>query len=513
MGFDVVVVLMCGGLWLLHGIRLARAPWSRAWPAFVIVMLGGGTTAAVFWWARPAAPHIAIGAVVGLLILPALAVRGASRALRFGHFATARALARVAAVLRPLATQRRFIRAVEISRKLSQGEALDVEQALADLGAVDPVERAAHRVAFLSWTDDFEDMAAGLENPRVRSHALRAGMGAIVTTVIGETGSAAELVALYDTLRENRALSRRSLDAAGTLVAIAAYLGDAETVRAFADELKSDFPAERVAFSIATAEQRAGDFEAAERTIAEGLRVPTISVSGRRRLEYRRARRLPAIGKNELHHAQATLRDVRERLDARRALAPLGLGLSRPAPLTWAITTLLAAVFVWQSTQSRRAVFEAWGLVAPFDLAPDPFRLLSYAMLHVDVGHLLVNLLGLVIFGRFVEKTYRKWRFVVIYALGALAGGGAFLFFSTRLGTAIGASGAVLALFGATIARIALDARLRKSAQGRRELYFLLAIAVSQLVGDQLLSQSSGSAHAGGFLAGFALGALLNRRG
>lgn len=509
MGFDVAVVLMCAGLWLLHGVRLARVPWRRAWPAHLIVLLGGGTTAAAFWWLRPAAPYVAIGAVVGLLIVPALAVRGASRALRFGRFGMAKALAQVAAVLRPLPTQRRFIRAVELTRQLSRGEALDLDRALSELGAVDPVERAVHRVAFMSWTNDFEAMAEGLESPRVRSHALRAGMGAIVTTVVGETGTAAELVMLYGQLRERRALSRRSLDAAGTLVATAAYLGDVETVRGFADELTSELPAERVAFTIATAEQRAGDREAAERTIARALEPAATSVSGRQRLEYRRRHPLAPIGKNELHHAQATLRDVRARLDARRALAPLGLGFSRPAPLTWTLTAVLAAVFVWQSTQPRRVVFDAWGLVAPFDLAPDAFRLLSYAMLHVDTGHLLVNLLGLVIFGRFVETSYRRWRFVVIYVLGALAGSGAFLWFSTRLGTAIGASGAVLALFGATIARIALDARLRKTAQGRRELVFLGAIAVAQLIGDQLLAESSGSAHAGGFLAGFALGAVL----
>jgi membrane associated rhomboid family serine protease len=513
MGLDVVVVLMCSAMWALHGVRLARAPIRQAWPAFVIVALGAGTTGLAFWLARPAAAHVAIAGVVGLLILPAMAVRSASRALRFGQISRARGLARLAVWLRPLPIQRRFRRAVEISWKLSRGEDVDLEEAIGELGVLGPVERAAHRVALLSWTNDYAAMANGLADAKVMAFALRAGMAAIVTSVTGETGTVAELVRLYRKLAKTKGLSRRTLDSASTLTAMAAYLGDEKTVEGYAAELRRDLPLERVAFMMATAQQRAGDADAAARTIDEAMKAESrMSVSGRERLVYRGQHPLEPVADHERQYAQETIEDVRSRLAARQALAPLGLHVSRRAPLTWAMTALLAAVFVWQSSQSRRVVFDAWGLVAPYAEKPDPWRMLTYAMLHVDVGHLLVNVVGLVIFGRFVEEHFGRSRWLLIYVAGALAGGAAFLWFTSALGVAIGASGAVLALFGATVARIGVDRPLRQSAQGRREVLFLMVIAAGQLVGDLLIAESSGSAHAGGFLMGLVLAAYLTNQ-
>lgn len=512
MGFDTMVMLMCGALWVIHGVRLARAPFARAWPAFVIVVVGVGVTAGAYLLARPFAAHAALAAVAGLLVIPALAVRAASRALRFGRIGRARALARIAAVLRPLPIQRRFLRAVEITWRLWRGETIDVEAAITALGAVSPVERDVHRVAFLSWTNDFVTMAELLAEPKVKSFALRGGMVAIVTSVTGETGTVEDLVALYRRLAKTKALSRRTLDSAGTLTAMAAYLGDEDTVRKFSVEMERDVPHERIAFLVATAAQRAGRHEVARQTLDEALVRPDISASGRARLVHRRDHPIASLSDDERALARSTVDQVRERLDARRALGALGFGLSRRAPLSWAMTAVLGLVFIWETTEARRLVFAAWGLISPFDDAPDAYRLLTYAMLHVDGGHFLVNALGLIIFGRFVEHHFGAWRWALVYVLGALGGGAAFLLLSTRLGVAIGASGAVLALFGATVARIALDGPLRRSAQGKRELTFLVVIAASQLVGDLFIAQSSGSAHAGGFVTGFLLGALLRRR-
>ncbi len=512
MGFDVVVLLVCGALWLLHGVRLTRAPWRRTWPAFGIVLLGGGGTLAVYWLEPPAAPHVAVTAVLGLLIAPALAVRGASRALRFGRIDRARFLARLAVWLRPLPIQRRFARAVDVSWELSRGHPIDVERALAELGAVEPLEAAAHRIAFLSWTNDFEAMAAALRDRRARAFSLRGGMATIVTIVVGETGTTAELVSLYGEIASAQVFARRSLDAVGALVATAAYLGEVETVRRHLDLLERDLPAERIAFMVATAEQRAGRAEVAAPIVAEALRRGGMSVSGRARLEHRLTHPLEPLSDNERRYAASTAANVRERLEARRALAALGVGGLRRAPATWATALTLVAAFGWQLTRSTRGVFSDWGVVAPFERAPDAYRLFSYAMFHVDGMHLAVNLIGLSIFGRFVEQHFGVWRWGLIYGVGAVAGGAAFLLFTTTLGVAVGASGAVLGLFGATVARLALDAQLRASGQGRRELTFLALIAAGQLAGDLLIAQSSGSAHAGGFVAGFALGALLQHR-
>ena len=111
-GFTEVVLLICAGLWLLHAVQLARLPFSRTWPSFVIAAFGIGATIAVWWLVPKWAAAIAVGLVLLLLIGPAVLTRAASRALRWGRIERARALALGAFVLRPIAAQRRFRRSV-----------------------------------------------------------------------------------------------------------------------------------------------------------------------------------------------------------------------------------------------------------------------------------------------------------------------------------------------------------------------------------------------------------------
>ena len=136
-------------------------------------------------------------------------------------------------------------------------------------------------------------------------------------------------------------------------------------------------------------------------------------------------------------------------------------------------------------------------------------RLLSYAFLHVDGWHLAVNLAGLLLFGRFAEHVIGRAFTALAFLAGAIGGGAAFLFFSTReIGLAVGASGAVLALFGVALARLALDPEVRRTRPGRIELVFLSVLAAVQLLLDAFWEISAGSAHAGGLVLGLLVGAI-----
>jgi membrane associated rhomboid family serine protease len=509
-GFTEVVLLICAGLWLLHAIQLARRPFRRSWPSLAIAGLGMVVTVAAHWLVPDWSATVGASVVGLLLVVPAVLTRYASQALRWGHIGRARLFAGIAFAVRPIAAQRRFRQAVEISWALGVGDPVDLDQAVASLGPVTQSEARAHRVAFLSWANDFEAMAVELSDPRVRALAMRAGMAAIVTTVVGETGDDDALLAHWRRLAEIPAVHNRGIDATWALIAMAAYLGDAELVNEQLALVEGEIPPDRRAFAKATAEQRAGQPDAAEATLRAAVAAGGRVRSSQRRLEQRLERPRSAIVATPA--VLATRIEVAKQLRARQALAELGLGFARPAPLTWAIAIALCAVFAWQTTQTRAAVFGGLGLNAPFARAPEAWRLLSYACVHLNVGHLLVNVLGLLVFGRFVERHYGWLRYSVVYLLGAIAGGAAYLAFETGRGVAIGASGAVLGLFGATVSRIALDRELRQSRQGKRELTFLASVAGLQLVVDALWAQSSGSAHAGGLAAGLVAGALLMRR-
>ncbi len=503
MRFGEIVLVLCGALWFIHALQLVRLPLSKSWQALAIAGFGVSATL-VCWWLWPARAWLVAAALVAmLLVLPALSTRAASRALRWGHIRRARVYAALAQALRPIEAQRRFRRAVEVSWQLARGDAVDVEAALASIEA-DEVERRAHRLAFLSWTNDFEAMARELDSEPVRRFAMRAGMAAIVTTVVGETGSEAELSAHYRRLQALPSMARRNLDGSWALVAMAAYLGAPELVEEQIDDLRFDLPPDRIAFVRATAYQRAGDPARAQAIVDEALAAPGLSHSAQRRLAYRRERVLPpapdGLPRRDMRD------DVSQKLRARRVLGALGLGVRRPSPLTWSIAAALCAVYAWQWGQPQAGVFRSWGLLSPWSEAPDPWRLWSYAFLHLDAGHLAVNLVGLLLFGRFVERHQGARRMLLIYLVGALAGGVAYLWFARGFGVAIGASGAVLALFGATGVRIAADPVLRHSPQGRRELALLGGVALLQLAVDALWAQSSGSAHGGGMLAGALIG-------
>ncbi|HHH31553.1 MAG TPA: rhomboid family intramembrane serine protease [Polyangiaceae bacterium] len=507
-GFTEVVLLICAGLWLLHAVQLARLPFRRTWPSFVIVTFGVGTTLAVWWLAPRWAAAVAAGLVLVLLMMPAVLTRAASRALRWGHIDRARTLAWFAFVLRPIAAQRRFRRAVDVSWRLGTGEDVDLDEVVESLGPLTRPERRAYRVAFLSWSNDLSRMAEELSDPKVRALAMRAGMAAITTTVVGETSSDAGLLAHWLRLKKVPELGGGSIDSTWALVLMAAYFGDVALVAEMNDVLKHDIPPDRRAFALATAQQRAGQLEDAVTTVQTAMEGGISVPSSLARLKYRLDHPRPPL--REVPATAPAREEIARRLRARRALDGLRRALRRPAPLTSAIAVFLCGVFAWQTTQTRKTVFGLFGLLSPYAEYPDPYRLLSYACVHLDVGHLLVNVLGLLVFGGFVERAFGVARYALIYFVGAAGGGAAYLFFAgDERGVAIGASGAVFAVVAATVLRLGLDGEVRASQEGRRMLTLLAGIVALQFVVDALWAQSSGSAHAGGLVAGLVMALVL----
>ena len=164
------------------------------------------------------------------------------------------------------------------------------------------------------------------------------------------------------------------------------------------------------------------------------------------------------------------------------------------------------------------------------DGTPQPWTLLTYAVLHGNWTHLGLNAVWLLAFGAPVARRFGAVRFVLFFAAGAIAGAGAHdLLFPDDLQPLIGASASVSACMGATLRfmfqppgrgrlddsdvsrpahrgpRIALLALL----QDRRALAFLLVWFATNLVTGVAavplgLSDApvAWQAHVGGFLIG-----------
>jgi len=139
------------------------------------------------------------------------------------------------------------------------------------------------------------------------------------------------------------------------------------------------------------------------------------------------------------------------------------------------------------------------------------WRFISYLFLHAHETHLALNIIGLYWFGRVAENIFGTSRFLAIYVVGGLLSGVAHALLSPDQ-VAVGASGAVMAMFGAVGAGIfRLKDKIPESVR-RMELSWLGGLALAQIVLDQVIPHVAAFAHLGGMVSGFAIGMLLSIR-
>lgn len=131
------------------------------------------------------------------------------------------------------------------------------------------------------------------------------------------------------------------------------------------------------------------------------------------------------------------------------------------------------------------------------------YRLFSSSFFHVNIFHLMLNLLVLAIMGELIEKVISTFRYINIFFLSCVLSYGSFLVFSSyEFG--IGASGGVFGLWGAYFA---LKMRYEKYLPGSVNaipLNRLAWILIMEFFIEIFLLDNVGvEVHLGGFLAGF----------
>ncbi len=142
----------------------------------------------------------------------------------------------------------------------------------------------------------------------------------------------------------------------------------------------------------------------------------------------------------------------------------------------------------------------AWLLVAagartPGSLGEAPWRLLTSALVHVDLGHLLSNLAGLAALGGVYERSVGAARWAAVFVAGAVGGG----LMSAWAGVPLsaGASGGIVAW----LAWVAV-------AGPRRDRAALAGTLGAVLASSLVFPAVSLSAHVGGALVGAGAGAV-----
>lgn len=177
-------------------------------------------------------------------------------------------------------------------------------------------------------------------------------------------------------------------------------------------------------------------------------------------------------------------------------------GLRSRAPVTFAIIVLCVGVFVLQYVGLGGAL-AALGEQDNDLLRAEPWRLITTAFLHGGPIHVAFNMYALSAFGPGIERQVGGPAFLGLYLASAIAGGAAFFAFDVLIAgggsSAVGASGAIFGLFGATLGAAFRQRRTPAGQAGLRQLLTLLGI---NLALPLLVPQIAWQAHVGGLVAG-----------
>ena len=158
-------------------------------------------------------------------------------------------------------------------------------------------------------------------------------------------------------------------------------------------------------------------------------------------------------------------------------------------------------------SEDPEVLLDFGAMYGPFMADGEYWRLLTAMFLHAGPVHLGFNSLALFIFGRVVEGTYGRVRFVIVYFLAGLSGSVA-SYGLNSIGVGAGASGAIFGVLGALAAFFVVNRKVLGD-MGRQNLSGILVIAVINLVIGFSVPGIDNWAHMGGLGAGFALGLAL----
>jgi membrane associated rhomboid family serine protease/Tfp pilus assembly protein PilF len=185
--------------------------------------------------------------------------------------------------------------------------------------------------------------------------------------------------------------------------------------------------------------------------------------------------------------------------------------------LTLILTAILAAIYAgerWVSLSEDGsadpvALYSLGSLSSVLVLqSGEWFRLVSSTLMHVNGIHLIANIIGLLLAGRYLEPLIGRGWFWAVFGLCGAAGSLGSLFWNTQIYHSVGASGAIAGLF-----TCALVCSFRRFAWRRVWVQIVLiiwiAISIVPFSSDHLGFRVDDAGHFGGAAMGLAVGGLI----
>lgn len=133
------------------------------------------------------------------------------------------------------------------------------------------------------------------------------------------------------------------------------------------------------------------------------------------------------------------------------------------------------------------------------------WRMITAGFLHLDIIHLLCNMMALYSIGKVCERSYTKLQYLMIL-IGSIIIGNLFVFLTEGNSICLGISGGVFGLFGAVIVTLFADHSIQNPMVKASVMRLLVMNAlISLLPGISLF------AHLGGFVAGVFMGIIFSK--
>jgi rhomboid protease GluP len=392
-----------------------------------------------------------------------------------------------------------------VLRALAQAERGEMDRAAAVLSELlqDPRLRAPTRgivrAQLARVTGDWESF---LQSPDADHPALLA----MRVRALGETGRLRDMIAEYRRSRDRLALAHQL-----SRLIVLAFCGRPHAVAALTTGALATMDFDTKALWLATAELAAGQTEKA-RLRLDGLASRAADRPTGRAAERRLLQPL-ALPRQELRSEDW---QVVAAAEADTAYSGAGLAGWRHSHVTIGLIVLTLAAYGIELSRGtlHLAIFDLSASSPPVvDEGRQYWRWLATPFLSGGIAHLGSNLAALAVLGPWVERVVGHWRLLAVY-LGSAIGSAFGLAFLIRegwvvSGVTVGASGAIFGLIGAQAVLLAQAWRKLASGLAAQRLAYIALAVLLQMSIDLAAPRASLVAHAGGFLAGLGLAALL----
>ena len=173
--------------------------------------------------------------------------------------------------------------------------------------------------------------------------------------------------------------------------------------------------------------------------------------------------------------------------------------------VTYSLLALTVLFYVVQQVLERiygfDLLFAYLGKINALIFVGEYWRLLTPALLHSSLIHLMFNMYALSILGRQIEPFYGRWRFLLLYVIGAF-GGNVLSFVLSRFNS-LGASTAIFALLAAEAVFIWQNRQIFGSQSRGILMNLAFVLMLNLFIGISPGSNTDNWGHLGGLLAGF----------